>query len=166
MDPFTIAIILKVIGGTTVVLVSWPWILDFFSTKIIPWVREHLSTSLADVLAEICCFIDNKAVGIRRNIKSLWKYLRENLLGCETAYTKISSNTAIGKTTTLVRNEDNKLMRTTVTEELNWDDLPEKIRSEMNRQSNATAELDQKKVIETKFKETAQERGMPLEMSN
>jgi hypothetical protein len=164
MDPVTITLIIKIAGTVIGVLVVWPWILDFFSTKIIPWVREAISGTIADLLADIVIFADKSIVPIRRTAKQLWGYLKQNILGIRMEVTKTSATTAVGKTTMFIRDADGKLKQTIVTEELAWDDLPDEMRSEINRQNTGCAEMDLKKPLEDKFQEQARTQGIALEM--
>ena len=80
--------------------------------------------------------------------------------------TKTSATTVSGKITTLVRDENGKLMQSVITEELNWDDLPPEIREELIRQNSNTAQMDLKESVEKQFHKKAREQGVVLEMAN
>ena len=56
-------------------------------------------------------------------------------------------------------------MQSTTEEILAWDELPEAIRSEMNRQVKTEAAMDLKKTAEEKFRESAQKAGMEMELT-
>jgi len=162
MDPITIAIVTASILAAS----YWPYIVDFFSTKIIPWLRERVSTGLADILAAVLVFADKGITPVRRSVKSLWKYFRQTVLGMKMEVQKTSATTATAKTTTVVRDETGKLVQSIITEELSWDQLPPEARAEITRQNTNAASLDLKKTVEEKFQETARKQGIVLEMTN
>ena len=163
MDPITIA---TAIAASILVATCWPYIVDFFSTKIIPWLRERVSTKLAEILAEVIVFADKGITSLRRSVKSIWKYFRHTILGMKMEVQKTSTTTATAKTTTVVQDERGKVVQSTITEDLSWDQLPPEIRAEMTRQNTNAASLDLKKTLAEKFQETAQQQGIVLEMAN
>ncbi|HUD46589.1 MAG TPA: hypothetical protein VMR33_07150 [Candidatus Baltobacteraceae bacterium] len=163
MEPITITI---AIIGSILVASCWPYIVDFFSTKIIPWLRERVSTTLADILAEALVFADKGITPVRRTVKNIWKYFQQTLLGMKMEVRKTSATTATAKTTTIVRDENGKLVQSTITEELSWDQLPREIREEMTRQNTTAASLDLKNALAEKFRKNAQDQGVVLEMAN
>jgi hypothetical protein len=162
MDPITITIVAVTLltGG------FWPYIVDILSTKIIPWLRQHISNAVADIISDLVIFADKGITPVRRTLKSVWANFKETVLGIKVEVTKTSATTSTGITTTLVRNSQGKVMQTEVTEELSWDSLPEKIRSEMTRQNTTTAEIDLKKAFEEKIQQRAAENGITLEMTH
>ncbi len=163
MDPITIAIVI-----ITPILVGscWPYIVDFFSTKIIPWLRERVSTTLADIIAEALVFADKGINPVRRTVKNIWKYFQQTVLGMKMEVHKTSATTATAKTTTVIQDENGKLVQSTIAEDLSWDQLPPEIRAEMTRQSTNAASVDLKKTLEEKIQKNALQQGMILEMGN
>src|SRR5271165_5359968 len=100
IEPISIGII--ILGGALFV-VLWPQIVHLFSTTIIPWVREVISDGVADSLATIICFADNRMVGTRSQIKSAYKTFKKTLLGCKSTYEKMDANAVTRKTFTIIR---------------------------------------------------------------
>ncbi|HEY6183225.1 MAG TPA: hypothetical protein VIW67_13330 [Terriglobales bacterium] len=167
MDPLSVTLILKFVTGAIIsALIAWPWILNFLSTKLIPWLRESVSETIADLLADVLIFADKGIVLVRRTAKQLWKYLKQNILGINLKVEKTSATTALGKTTTFIRDEHGKVIQTVATETLGWEDLPDAIRSEITRQNTSVAEMDLKQPLEDKFKKQAMDQGMELELTN
>ena len=162
MEPITIAILLVT---SALAVAFWPWIVDFFSTKLIPWVRNRISTTLADEIASFIDFADGKIVLVRRAVKQLWMVFRRDVLGSKMEVRKIDATTVAGKTTTIIKDENGKYLQSTTEEVLAWDDLPEAIRSEMNRQGKTEAAIDLKKAAEENFRASAQKNGMEMELT-
>ena len=161
MDPITISILI----GISLSVTFWPWISDFFGLKVIPWVRSRISSTLADWIADFIIFIETKIVPIRRTVKKLWLFFKQHVLGSKMEFRKIDATTVAGKTTTIIKDENGKFLQSTTEEVLDWDELPEAIRSEMNRQGKTEAAMDLKKTAEEKFRESAQRGGMEMELT-
>jgi hypothetical protein len=121
---------------------------------------------MADILAEALVFADKGITPLRRTVKNIWNYFQQTVLGMKVEVRKTSATTATGKTTTIVRDENGKLVQSTMTEELSWDQLPPEVRAEMTRQNTNAASVDLKNVFAEKFRENAEEQGMVLEMGN
>ncbi|MGD1086654.1 MAG: hypothetical protein ABSA47_18100 [Verrucomicrobiota bacterium] len=153
MEPITTIII--AVGTLVGTIVLWHYIVDFFQTKIIPWLR-NFSARMADFLADFIAFADRGIVSIRRGVKSLWKWFKQTVFGRKMEATKISADKAATKTTTFVRDESGKLIQSIITENVDWSDLADPLRSEIIRQNAATAHMDLKEALEAKFKEMAQ----------
>jgi hypothetical protein len=162
MEPITLTIWLVT---AALAVAFWPWIVDFFSTKLIPWVRNRISTTLADGIATFIDFADGKIVPVRRAVKQMWLAFRQHVLGSKMEVRKIDATTVAGKTTTVIKDENGKFMQSTTEEVLDWDELPEAIRSEMNRQGKTEAVMDLKKTAEEKFRQSAQQAGMEMELA-
>jgi hypothetical protein len=158
MDPISIAIAVALLLAA-----YWPQIVDLFSVRIIPWVRESVSAALADVLAEMLVFLDKGVTSIRRPIKEAWKYFQRNFLGSKLEVTKTSATQATVKRTTLARDENGKLVTSVVTENLNWENLPPKIREEIIRQNATNAQMDLKKAVAENVQARARKEGVILE---
>ncbi len=162
MDPITIGIW---IIGIALTVTFWPWIVDFFSRKLIPWVRTRISTTLADWIESFIIFAENKINPVRRSVKKLWSVFHQHVLGSKMEVRKIDATTVAGKTTTIIKDENGKFLQSTTEEVLAWDELSEAIRSEMNRQGKTEAVIDLKKTAEEKFRESAQKQGMEMELT-
>lgn len=161
MDPITIAILAGTIGGGAILIVAfWPYIVHFFSMHLIPWVREVVSDSAADAIADVISFVDNKVTGVRSLTKSAYKAFRETLLGCKTVYEKTGPNIVQTETTALVRNAAGELAAETVKTILKWDDLPNNIREEMIRQNQTKGEINVKSEVENRVRQVAEDNNM------
>jgi hypothetical protein len=162
MEPITITIWIL----TSILAVAyWPQIVDFFSTKLIPWVRDRISNNLADWIANFIIFADGKIVLVRRAVKQLWAAFKQHVLGSKMEVRKIDATTVACKTTTIIKDENGKFLQSTTEEVVDWDQLPEAIRSEINRQGKTEAAMDLKKAAEDRFRETAQKQGMEMELA-
>src|SRR6266404_5368949 len=137
MDPITLVIIITV---GTLITAAWPWIVDLFSIRIIPWVRDQISPALADAIADFLAFADKGVVTLRREIKTTWKTFQQHVLGIKMEVQKIDATTANSKTTTIVKDEYGKFIKSTIEEILPWDELQPAIRREMTLQGSKAAE--------------------------
>jgi hypothetical protein len=162
MEPITITIWLVT---AALAVAFWPWIVNFFSTKLIPWVRNRISITLADGIATFINFADGKIVPVRRGVKQLWQAFRQHVLGSKMEVRKIDAMTVTAKTTTIIKDENGKYLQAATEEVLAWDELPEGIRREMNRQGKTEAAMDLKEATEKQFREVAQKNGMEMELT-
>jgi len=153
MDPITIAIIILT---TAAVIACWPYIVNLFSQTIIPFVRERISPTVADYIADIISFADGKLVPIRQQLKKAWRVFNETLLGCKTIYEKQGPNKLKAVTKFVTRNDNGKIEMSQFEEIVEWDDLPESIRSEITKQNKDGGELDVRKAVQTKVREIAE----------
>jgi hypothetical protein len=78
---------------------------------------------------------------------------------------KIDAMTVTAKTTTIIKDENGKYLQAATEEVLAWDELPEGIRREMNRQGKTEAAMDLKEATEKQFREVAQKNGMEMELT-
>jgi hypothetical protein len=161
MDPITLVII----AMGTLITAAWPWIVNFFSIRIIPWVRERISPALADAIADFLAFADRGVVMLRSGVKNTWKTFKRHVLGSKMEVRRIDATTANSKITTIVRDEHGKLIQSTTEEILNRDELLPEIRNELTRQASKTAKMDLKKAVEEKFCEQAKQAGMAMELT-
>ena len=157
--------IIEIFVGILILISVWPEIVDFFSTRLIPWVRTRISNSLADLIADFIVFADQVIVPVRRLVKKLWATFKQHVLGIKMEVKKISASTVAGKTTTIIQDENGKFMQSVTEEVINWDALPAAIRSEMNRQGTKEATMDLKKAAEEKFRQSAKQGGMEMELT-
>lgn len=152
---------------TVVIIVStflfgyyWEYIVQFMAEHIIPWIRQNLSNTLGDLLADLFSFLDGKMVPIKRMLKKLWTNFKENILGFKTEYTKIDTNTARKQTETFIRKDDNKVVKRVETEEIEWKDIPEEIREKMIQENVRKSKLDDLKIIEDKMRRRCEEEDI------
>jgi len=161
MVPVTLILVGGLLAAATVAL--WPWIVSFFAATVIPSLRNKASARVADSVAELITWLDTGASPVRSTVRQCIRAFQETVLGIKTEYTKTSAETATRKTETLIRMEDGKIAKTTVTDEVSYADLPEEIRLEMMRQNKAKAEMDVKAAVLQKAAETGAQQGMVLQ---
>ena len=157
MDPITILIISLALGT---IIAFWAEIVDLFSQKIIPWVREHISPGVAEAIADIITFADGKIVPTRKMLKASWKKFKETVLGTQTTYTRIGPDEIKAHTTMATRNLDGKFVISEMEEIVDWSSLPESIRSEMIQQNKNAARFDVHKAVCEKAKSVAKEHEL------
>jgi len=165
MDPITLLLI-GIAMGTIVAF--WAQIVDLFSQKIIPWVREHISPVIAEAIADVISFADGKIVPARIKLKASWKKFRETVLGTQTTYTRVGPDKIRAHTAVATRNLDGQLAISEMEEIVDWSNLPESIRSEMIRQNKNAARFDVHKAVCEKAIKVAKEKDLleVLEMQN
>lgn len=170
MDPVTIAILVKILGGAAgaaiVATIYWPEIIHYLTTCVVPWVRQKLSNDVAALLAELFDWLDGKVVTVRRGVKHLWAAFTKNVLGSKKEFTKVSATAVRGKTTTIIQDQSGKFQQQIVEEEIAWENLPPEIRREFNVHAKISAELDQKAVLAELVKQKAASQGVALEMTH
>lgn len=154
-----IGTIILLIGGALLVE-FWPQIVDFFSSKIIPWVRNHVSDKYADVIGRIVSFADGKIVLIRRTLKEAWQKFKSFILGMRSTYKRRGANKVEVKTEMFTPSSNGNVNNTIITEQVEWDELPESVRSEMLRQNKQEASLDVREAVVEKVKQEARQRDL------
>ena len=143
-------------------LVFWPWIRQFLESKLIPTVRDLFNEKVAGWLADFTCWLDDRATGVRRFSKEAWAFLKHRVLRIRSRYTRITSSSAEQETETWLHADSGKVIRRVTTETLNWEDLPEKIRSEMIRQNKKKSEMDIREAILERAHRKAAEEGIAV----
>lgn len=167
MDPLSIAILVKLLGGATLLAtIYWPAIIHFLSSRVVPWVRQTISADVASLLAELFDWLDDKVVTMRRAVKQAWAAFSKHVLGSKKEFTKVSATAVKGRTTTIIRDQNGKLQQQIIEEEVPWDQVPKEIRKEFNLHAKVSAEVDQKAVIEGLVKQKAAAQGITLEMAH
>ncbi|MEI6233305.1 MAG: hypothetical protein WCT04_09645 [Planctomycetota bacterium] len=157
-----------IIGGALLLAtltLFWPWIVNYFTEHLIPWIKEKLGNDLGCVVEDLLVWADKGIASVRNTVRQLVRAFSEGVLGIKTEYEKTSSETATSKTTTYLRKEDGKAVRQVVTEEIDYDELPPAIREEMLQQHKKSAVLDVKEALLKKIEERAAEEGMELGLS-
>ena len=157
MDPITILVI---VTAMATVIAFWAEIVDLFSQKIIPWVRNNISPEIADAVADIISFADGKVVSLRATLKNSWKRFRETVLGTQTTYTRLGADRIQAHTTIATRNVEGKYAISEMEEIVDWSSLPESVRSEMIRQNKNSARFDVHKAVCEKVGKVAEEQNL------
>lgn len=162
MDPLTLVVIV-VLGSAAAAAAFWPWIVEFFTEELVPWLKESVSPQFGTMVEDLLVWADKGMVPVRSSVKKCYQAFRENVLGANVTFEKETATTGTKTTEAFIRNSDGKVMKRVFTEEVEYDDLPEAIREEMHRQHKKKANLDIKAVIDKKVRDRAVEEGMVLE---
>ena len=162
----TVIIISALVGLAALVAKFWSWIRDtLFQKAIRPLVRKLLGEKAEDRLVNFMVWLDDKVCLTRRVAKMLWDYFKKTVLKLKTRYMSIDGETAEKVTTIEIQNEDGSIEKRQLSETVEYEEIPSKAREEMMRANTKTAELDDREVIEEKFKIRWQQSGYePLEL--
>jgi hypothetical protein len=161
-------------GGIVIILIPllfmiviWPYIADLFARVVIPFIRKTLGNTIAEPVATLLTWVDRPASVARAKVMSGWRFFRANVLGIKTTYRKTSATTALEKTETwLLHPSKPGLVNHQAEErEIAYEDLPQEIRNQMNRQNITSGVLDIKAVFEKQVQEQAQKEDLVLETS-
>lgn len=153
-----------VVAVLVAVTVFWPWIRDFITENVIPWLREVTgSKELVDMINDCLDWLDGKISITRKYVRKCWRAFEENVLAIKAEYTKTTATSGNRVEEVLIRTGDGTVVKKTIEEEIAWEDLPEEIRSQMLRENKKTASLNVKETILAKAKERAKEEGIQLE---
>ena len=126
----------------------WNDIRDFITENICP----RLAPSVGQVIRNFMAQLDRPMSAARRAIRDGWEYFRQNILRCETTYTKTSSVTATKKTETFV-NENGRCKKIVETEYVDWEDLPDSVRHEMLMKGVQASRTDNRDIVGRKVAE-------------
>ncbi len=140
----------------------WSWVRDYFSEKIIPWVRDKYGVFWADQLGDLVLFLDNVTGYIRQKVRGAYRFIKERILGIKKTYFKQSAHSAVSITETILKTNDGKFLKRTEEEHLSWDELPEQIRSEMIRQQQKVALVDVRAAFLSEVEIKAEKCGLNL----
>jgi len=154
--------ILELIALGIASMYFWEHIVDFFSKRIIPWVRKNVSNTAGDFLAKLISFLDGKIVPLKSLIKKGWEYFKTHFISGKTTYTKVDANNAVRTTETIIRDSENEFNRTVVEEKISWSDLPKEIREKMINENSTEGVVDEKEYITQKMEERCEEEGIQI----
>ena len=143
---------------TAVAMYFWPKITWFFRKYIMPWFRNHMGNTAADLLAEIFQYIDNAMCWGRRRVKATWKWLVRVIRGEETTYKDNNDGTYNEQTKTTVQDENSGNVNViTHTRTVEYEDLPTSVRHEMNRRNLDKFKVNDREILANKFRDAAKE---------
>jgi hypothetical protein len=162
MEPITVFLI---IFGSALFLAIWPWIRQWVTESLIPWVGEKWNDKIADLLIDVVNWLDDCAIPARNSIKKAWIFIKTRILKIETTYHKETATTGVRSTESIIATIDGKIVKRVEEEEVSWDELPRSMRSEMIRQNSTKGTIDLRDAFLNKFEEKAKEEGLVLEMS-
>lgn len=157
-----------IIAGTAVavtaaILISfWPKILEFFDGPVRNWVEGLLGADKCGWYTKFLSWLDNKMCVVRRNVKMFWKKFKDTVISIKSRYVKKSDGTYSKSTETIIRKNQTTAKRVVVEETVEWEYLPNSVREEMIRRRANEAELDDRALVEEKYRERAKEDGISL----
>lgn len=140
-----------ILAGLGVVLFFWNYIVDFFQKQVIPLFRKVFGDIVANLLAAFVSFCDKIASWTRKQIKQVWQFFQQKVLGMKTHYEKVSSTQVKRNTIAYTLNNEGKIIESVKTELLDWEDVPAKIRENYIAENSVAFDVDDKNVIEGKF---------------
>ncbi len=159
---WTVAILLII--GTGTLLYFWHNIIHYFQNTVIPWVREKMGDSHANVLAKIISYADNGATFTRRQVKAGWQWLRHNLLGAESKYEQISPSTCKVTSKVYVTEGNGQTVGVhTVEHEQDWSELPSAVRERMIKNNESNVTINDQDILEDQYKKQAENQGVEIE---
>lgn len=161
VEPLTI-LCLVLAAGTAAAVIFWPHIADFFSTVLIPWTRTNLSNELADGIADLFCWLDDRVCFVRTKVKEMWATFRRVFLGGEVRVRKLSATEALETQTAYLQNEDGTVTRRVQERTVGWETLPPKIKQAMIHQNVNEAKMDLKETVHEYAQGKADQEGMEL----
>jgi hypothetical protein len=162
VEPVTIAII---IISSLLMVAVWPYIVDYLSVSVIPWIREHWGETYAYLLAEFVTWLDRGCSVARAKLRDAWQFFQSRVLRMKATYTKVSATSAKMKTETILATPGGKVVRKIEEQEVTWEDLPPEIRNEMIRQNSEEGVIDFRDAFAKRVKERASKEAVELEMA-
>lgn len=138
-------------------LYFWNNIREYLTIGFRPWIAEKFGVRVGDSFAELICWLDNKTTAIIRNLKGIIRFFKERVLGMKSNYKKISPHTVVHERESYIHLDDGKVLRRKETTEMAYEDLPDSIRSEMIRQCETEASMDEKQFTIDNIKRRAGE---------
>lgn len=122
----TITVLATCVGA---LLYFWHNVIHYFQTAVIPWVRQRIGSTQADVLAKILCYADNAATMTRRQVKAGWQWIRHNILGAESKYEKLdATHVNVISTVYVSHNNGESVQQQTIQKTTDWSELPASVR--------------------------------------
>jgi hypothetical protein len=156
VEPITSLIIISILFG----VLFWPYIMEFFTSVLIPFVHEHMDKEIADLLKELVMFLDDAICPVRQKLVESWGAFTKMFKEIRTTFTKISPDMVTA--TTEVKTFDNKNIPVP-DQNVPWYKLPTQVRDEMINKNVKRAELDQRKAIEARMKQKCDEKGINIQ---
>lgn len=163
MSLIMISIGAALLLGATVYF--WSHIADLFQKRIIPWFRARLGDSVADGIATVISWVDNKATMTQRLLRDAWQAINRHWLAGETEIHKEAADRAVITKTNYMLKPEGGVVRTTTEETVAWHDLPDNVRDAMLRQNTTQAKVDDKEAFRTLVEQRAAEEGLTLELA-
>ncbi|MBE7463001.1 MAG: hypothetical protein HS116_05835 [Planctomycetes bacterium] len=153
MDPVTIGILIITAALATA---FWPWIVEFFTEHVIPWLKQYCGHQIGKLVADMVAWLNGKLNPIRALLRKMIDAFKTNVLGIQTTYKKVSSTECVAESVTLIRQEDGQIVRKVPKGiVVQWDELPDEVCSEMIKQQKKAAMVNVREMILAKAEERA-----------
>lgn len=123
--------------SAVVIIFFWPSIRNWFAKDLITFIREKINEKCADCCVDVVAWLDRKISGIRRGLKTAWKFIKERILRMETDFSLDSNGDCSSTGTVIIDMGDGKAAKITKTEDVDFDSLPPEIQEELIRQNFA-----------------------------
>lgn len=144
-DALRVALALVVVAVTSLIAL-WHKIIDWAQSSLFPWIERNLP-SLLSIAKEAFAWIDDKvAVPIRRGIKKAWEVLRKNLLKTIIRLKRLNASKWETRVTSfvveLLTPQAPIVKKVETVEEVDWDDLPDDVRSAWMKSEQDSRDID------------------------
>lgn len=135
-----------------VVMLFWPTIRSALSRAVIPHIRKLLGDKFADPLVTIVSWLDEKIRGVRRGFKKSLKFLKENVLGIRTVYTRVPGSRVVEGTQTVDIDGGEEVIRIKKPSAVPFGELPAAWQNKL-LQGESSVTVDEKRLMLEKAKE-------------
>jgi len=135
------------VGAAVVVLIAfWHKVIDWAQKSLFPWIERNLP-SILSIAKEALKWVDDKvAVPIRRVVKKAWEALRKYLLKTVIRLERRNASKWERRITSFVVEiltpQTPSIKKVETVEEVDWDDLPDDVRSAWIRSEQQSRDID------------------------
>ena len=156
-------ITILIIAVTAVLLVSlWPSILEFFNGPVRDLLERLFGADKCGWYTKFLNWLDGKMCDIRKPVKKFWNKFKDTVISVKSRYVKNADGTYSKSTETIVRKNQTTAKRVVIEETVGWEYLPDSVREEMLTRRVKEAELDDRALVEEKYRKRAEEDGISL----
>jgi hypothetical protein len=143
------------------ILAIWPYFVDLCSRTIIPFIRRKVGSSVSEPMASLLTWVDRPACAGRSVVMKGWRTLSGQITRLKTTYQKKSPTTMLESTESELSDPiSGKRFISTVDYEIPWEEVPTRIRDQMNIEGTVKAELD----VKDKLKKAVEHRAKKEEI--
>ncbi|MDR0703362.1 MAG: hypothetical protein LBF88_00065 [Planctomycetaceae bacterium] len=135
----------------------WHDIRDYLNGTFRDFIQKHFGMEWGQYLGKCLAWLDDGMVSARKGAKKFVDWFRSRVITIDTTYKKIRPNKATCNRESYVKCDDGRILHRIEEKEISYDELPQAIRHEMIRQKTTEAQIDNKKLIEKKIQERAEE---------
>ena len=140
----------------------WPQICAFLSNRFLPWVEETFGETIGGMMKTLTVWLDRSIRGVRRGLKTAWRFFKERVLRIRTVYSTVNGSDAKAETISVVDVGNGRVAEIIETRTLSMDDIPLQMQEEIIRQNKDSSgvrksEVDEKEVIHEQAKKRLEE---------